>query len=834
MTDLVNPTFATGTLEGWTLRDEFVGISAGVASVSSERPYVGTYSGKWLGTHPSENHSQAPSIVFLNDARGAVATGQSVTARAIIAQNDTNVSANWGRVRLYWFDSTGGVIDFNEGNMIAGNYSNYSQSTVTATAPAGAAFAALGVWVRANSSGGMLIGSVSWNHVDNRSAVLTSPTNGGTYTENSPVPFRIVLSGSGSLAPTSVHYWVRNTVTSVETEVAVSSTSPFNVNVSTLDPGTYEAWAVAEYPADSITTALVDFTVGAIILPTREYKASNSYTYMVMEGIQGLGSQVPSTALVTGVEITVAYDMEAISRALDLGISDPTQATADVIFDITQAGTMEAIMLEKDGESYTQIGANMTSTVDLIRSDFNVEETGVSQGKKWTLFTMDDPATVSLGGDALLFGGTTMAITDFLNKAIGLRFYPVFTTKPEYADSGDGAFRMQVNSVKVSVYFDAGSVEYYFASPDKTQVIKGTLVSANILEGRLQTGDAAGVLQLMPTLEVVDGTQTWIGSDWTIHSVYPPTDANQIGLVDEVEDGSAVGMRYNGLPTQRQVRDNRSRYKFITENFYGDPNLNSMYGVHGLPRAFAYNNEYFYKIYTQADPDKDSPRSLANHHTHLALGFHGGRVDISVVGEPYNFDGVLGASSWAFGDKVVGLLPLSGTILGVFGSKSIQGISGTTVDNFATQVISPNIGAIEYTIADMGFPIYANAYGVYTLDQTQKYGDYLGEPMSRDISPWIRPRLLRKKTSNKEVECAFPVRSKNQYRLCFADGYIMTMTLNGAQTPTFAPQKYFYTTTDAALVTNIYEQNALVPAAVSSELDDAGEERIHIAPYMND
>ena len=89
-------------------------------------------------------------------------------------------------------------------------------------------------------------------------------------------------------------------------------------------------------------------------------------------------------------------------------------------------------------------------------------------------------------------------------------------------------------------------------------------------------------------------------------------------------------------------------------------------------------------------------------------------------------------------------------------------------------------------------------------------------------------------TSNKEVECAFPVRSKNQYRLCFADGYIMTMTLNGAQTPTFAPQKYFYTTTDAALVTNIYEQNALVPAAVSSELDDAGEERIHIAPYMND
>src|SRR5690606_37814104 len=131
---------------------------------------------------------------------------------------------------------------------------------------------------------------------------------------------------------------------------------------------------------------------------------------------------------------------------------------------------------------------------------------------------------------------------------------------------------------------------------------------------------------------------------------------------------------------------------------------------------------------------------------------------------------------------------LSGTILGVYGTKSITGISGTTVDNFATQTISPNIGATEYTVTDMGFPVHANTYGIYTLSQVQQYGDYMGTPMSVDISPWLRPRLIRKVTSDKEVVCAWPVRSKNQYRLAFSDGYVVSMPLNGQAVPTFSFQ----------------------------------------------
>jgi hypothetical protein len=273
----------------------------------------------------------------------------------------------------------------------------------------------------------------------------------------------------------------------------------------------------------------------------------------------------------------------------------------------------------------------------------------------------------------------------------------------------------------------------------------------------------------------------------------------------------------------------------ISANFFGDLDLNSIYGAHGLERGFAYNGDFFYKIYTQPDAAKDKPRHVAYHHFHLALGFAEGRVDISVAGKPWNFDGSQGATSWAVGDAVVGLLPFSGTILGVYGSKSISGISGTTSENFATQVISPNIGATEYTVCDMGFPVHANAYGVYTLQQVQQYGDYMGSPMSQDISPWLRPRLLRKTTSDKEVVVAWPVRSKNQYRLAFSDGYIMSMTLNGQAIPTFSFQKYFYTgsNVDPYVSDDLYTYPSIVPAAVSSQLDDGGEERIHIAPYID-
>lgn len=813
-TQLLNPGFESGDVD-WTSG----------ARASIDQLAVNAYSGEWYVSFTGTGAGGS----IINDNVVPSYPGQSITASAYIRSAGA-LDEVGSFVTILFGDGLGGVLGRFDGNQVLAyptGDSGWRLSQATGVAPAGTKTATFAIFQYCEEPGGFTYADqATWNYQWNRTAALTSPVDGGVYTVGSVISFQVALGGT-TPAVSSVTYKRGATV------IGTSTIAPYTVNTAAIPAGTYSITAEVTNADDTVLiTDAIDITVGAT--PTlREFKASNTYTYLVADKFTGLSAGMPATAIVTGVEIVMDYGIRALIRAKDIGVPDPELANESVAFDITNDAVVEATLMTGDGTTYTAVGGAITEPVTLLRSDFDVVEEGVSEGKKWVVLD-SSPFTITMGGETELFGLTPIAAFDFAQRSLAFKFYPNLLPKPAYADSGDVCFRFLINKLRLRVYFDAGSAEYYFASPDKTQVIKGELVSSSILNGNLETGDASGVLQLTSDLEVMDGTQTWIGDDWTIHAAYPPTDANQIGEVDNREANDGVGMSYNGLPSQQQVIANRSRYVFIVANFFADKQLDSIYGAHGLPRAFAYNGNFFYKIYTQPDPIKDSPRHVAYHHGHLALGYDEGRVDISVIGQPYNFDGVLGASSWSIGDKVVGLLPLSGTILGVFGSKSVWGISGTTVDNFATQVISPNIGAIEYTITDMGYPVYANAYGVYTLSQTQQYGDYLGSPMSQDISPWLRPRLIRKITSDKEVVVAWPVRHKNQYRLAFSDGYVSSMTLNGQQAvPTFSIQKYFITppNEDPDLGIDLLEYPGMVPVAISSELDDTGEERIHIANF---
>lgn len=768
---IVNSDFESGNT-AWTLAGPWSIVNAG------------GFSGSWEAQFNTGFNGNADII---NTAYYPCSPNVPITAQCMVAQGASASGAAGAWVNLYFYDEDQVFLGKSEGNHVTNSSGpTWKPSFVNTTSPSGTAFVRIGATgFRSGDNDPFWIDTFTWNLETNRTVAISSPADDATFQQGAVVPFEVTLGGNNPPI-VSVEYF--RGVTSL----GVSTTGPdYTLNKSDIPAGTYSITAVGKDSNNvSYTSPAIDLIISATPPATREFKASNAYSKLVFENISGLTANMPATALVTGIELICDYGLNALIRAKDLGVSDPSLANEQVAFDIVSTGVLEATLLSKDGTDYTVEGTPMTTTVPVIRSDFTISETGLSENKKWVVMG-SVPFSETFGSQSVLFGLTPMAAADFGQRSIGFRFYPELNAKPAYADSGDACFRFLLDKIRVRVYFDAGSAEYYFASPDKTQVLKGELVSSSIYSGNLKTEDATGELQLKPTLTLMDGSQTYIGGDWTIHAAYPPTDANQIGDVVAQTEGTNVGMAYNGLPSYTAVTDNRSRYVFITANFFADRELDSIYGAHGLPRAFAYNGDFFYKIATQPDPVKDSPRHVAYHHAHLALGFDEGRVDMSVVGQPYNFDGALGASSLSIGDKVTGLLPLSGTILGVFGSKSIWGISGTTVDNFSTQVLSPNIGAIEYTVCDMGEPVYANAYGIYTLSQTQRYGDYLGTPMSADVSPWLRPRLVRKYTSDKEVVVAFPVRAKNQYRLAFSDGYVLSMTLNGQTVPTFSFQNYY-------------------------------------------
>lgn len=762
MANLSNPGFETGTAQDWTLGSGMV--------ITSSWKFAGSYSLMATGN--------SLGWVYLLHKSYPAAENRTITARCMYDQGRASADQNIGGIIIRWLDASGATLLEEEGNLVTDSRDGeWHESVVTSTAPANTAAVVVGGQVNRTNNPESYFDQFSWDYDFDREIELTAPVEGATYVEGDLVPLSVNVAGT-TPAVTKVEYFDGTTL------LKSVSTSPYGSTVG-LAVGTYNIKAVATFSDNSILTSDIHtITVEEAPEPpaTREYKASNAYTYFVASDISGLTSAIPSVAKITAIEAVVDYGLEVLVRSANIGVPNPQDSNPDVIFDITDGGTLDMLMVQNNGNSWTNVGSGYSEAIPVDRADFTIIEEGVSEGKKWTVMSATE-SSATIGSDVDLFGSDPISMADIADKGFAFRFTPVLLPKPAYAATGDAVIRFHVNKVRVRVYFDAGSVEYYFT--DGTTVIKGELASVFLEDGAFETGDASGVLQLTGNLSNEDGSSTFIGEDFTIHASYPPTDANKIGVV-------TADMSYNGLPSQRNVRDNRSRYVMLTANFYGDKELESIYGAHGLPRAFAYNGEFFYKIATQPDPELDQPRHVANHHGHLALGYIDGRVDISVAGKPYSFDGKLGASSWNIGgDRVTGLQELSGAILGVFGSKSVWGISGTTVDNFATQIFSPNIGATEYTVADMGFPVYANAYGVYTLAQTQQYGDYLGTPMSQDVSPWLRPRLIRDTNSDSEVVVAWPVRSKNQYRIAFSDGYVLSMTLNGATTPTFSKQKYF-------------------------------------------
>lgn len=785
-----NPGFEEGNT-GWTI--------AGGWLISNSGP---RYAGGWAANIDTNRTGSSESNTdLINTSKVDVLVGAVINARGRCygAGRDGNIAA----VMLIWYNASDGIIRKDVGNFSNyGSHKTWDISTVRGTAPTGAVKVAIGFRGTSSENGNCAVDNAEWDYGGANTVTLTSPVTGSIYNYGESIPLQVTITGTNPY-PTKVEY-----LDSSDNILATSTVAPFSGAISTLDAGTYSIRAKV-YFSDAAT--LETDTASVVVGPEppapgfEEYAASNAYSYLILDGIFGIASQIPATAKITGVEVTASYTMEILTRSKDKEIDDPAASTTTVLFDIVNEAKVEAVLLEKVGGQFVATGSPMYGQVAINPDDFgDYTGLGVSEGKylsSRTYITDDETniGEISIGAnpsfyspEQSLFGLQAVAATDFLSRAIGLRIVPTLNSIPDYADSGDAVIRFGFAKIRVKVYFDAGSALYYFASPDKTDVISAELVHATVEAGNFTTSDASGVLQVKPTLTIVDGTQTYIGDDWTIHGAYPPTDANQIGQVVDRDYADGIGISYNSLPSAGDVIDGRSRYEFITSNFYGDKDLISMYGVNGVGRAFAYNGDFFYNIQDHPDPDKDKPRHIANHHGHLALGYAEGRVDISVAGQPYNFDGSLGASSWALGDNNTGLLPLSGTILGAFCGSSIWGISGTTVDNFATQIISPQIGAIEYTVTDMGFPVYANAYGVYTLSQTQQYGDYLGTPMSQDISPWLRPRLIRKNTSDKEVIVAWPVRTKNQYKIAFADGYIMSMTINGGMqaAPTFSFQKY--------------------------------------------
>jgi hypothetical protein len=492
-------------------------------------------------------------------------------------------------------------------------------------------------------------------------------------------------------------------------------------------------------------------------------------------------SNVPSDALITGIEI----DGGAYVGATGAGAAAVVARTSVVIPGQTSAPVI------KDS-------ATITST-----------SSGATQ-------------SFSIGGSSENWGILNLTAANINTMVIYIA--PAVTV----AGTSHGDFSLDYLSVKV-YYQTSSSIYYFYNGVDDVQAI---ITNSHVNTGTFAGATAVGTMQVAQVQPYSTAARSQINTNDVIRTL--PAGAGAIV-------GKATSsMSFAGLPSLSQITASNSRYEMIDANFYGNKDWSAIYGVSGAGQAFVYDSFYFRYIYTGLSPTLDVPRHTAVHNFHLCLGYQVGALLTSVVGSPEDFAGVNGAAEFDTGDAITGLLRLNGTSLGIFCQDSIHSLNGTDNTNFSVSVLSPYEGAIEYTVANCGKPIYASYKGISTLEQTNAYGNFLGNRLSSKITPWVVARLtksLPKLTIDSTTPSSLvfpnagtqyplfaqPIRAKNQYRLWFADGYFLIMTLMGAQAdPVFTIGQINLTYGSA---------DYLIPLAFSSDIDTTGLERNHVSYY---
>lgn len=470
---------------------------------------------------------------------------------------------------------------------------------------------------------------------------------------------------------------------------------------------------------------------------------------------------------------------------------------------------------------------------------------GNTQELSLTIPTVTGNVTGAISGTSpIVFGSTTdlWGLIDkrddfFRNPDFGIAL-SLHAQRIDAATFSDVTFK--IDSVTIAVNYATGTSKYYF-SDGTGNVMAAQLVDYTILSGSLKNKDAVGYMQLSKLEQAAIFATTPVSSIVNNMNIYADSSLSaKVGTVDG-------NMTYNGLPNYSSIENERSRYKLQAANFYGNEDWECIYGVSGAGRGFEFDGNYFTTLFAlppettvgsntinDGNDEKDKPRHVTEFAGRLALGYSAGSVLFSRAGYPTVYSGVQGAGEVAFGDSITGLAALNGDYLGVFCENKIFGMS----QDFTKKILSPNSGAIEYTLQMLGnMPIYCDSQGIATLSQSDKYGDFMGQRLSKDVYPWLRGRLTGVSPgvsgSQGGIVDSYVVRTKNHYRLWFKDGYQLCMNYSGeGTTPQFSLSR-FYLKNFTNLFAHTGSSAIILPTFISSNVADSGEEFIFFYPDIS-
>lgn len=166
----------------------------------------------------------------------------------------------------------------------------------------------------------------------------------------------------------------------------------------------------------------------------------------------------------------------------------------------------------------------------------------------------------------------------------------------------------------------------------------------------------------------------------------------------------------------------------------------------------------------------DKPFDLTAHKDHMWLAYPLGQLQTSNLGDPMVYTS--SAALFGLGDEITGLTSLKGQALGAFCRNRIAVISGSSVSDWVKEDYSLTAGAVAGTVEDRsGNALFLDDRGLTSLQATQAFGDFEDADFSRNVKPYLTNARLALAVAGRMA------RSKNQYRLYFSDGDVLSFAL---------------------------------------------------------
>lgn len=168
------------------------------------------------------------------------------------------------------------------------------------------------------------------------------------------------------------------------------------------------------------------------------------------------------------------------------------------------------------------------------------------------------------------------------------------------------------------------------------------------------------------------------------------------------------------------------RYRWVQSNFYAGAASLCLYGVSGTHQAFEWNGTTFGFV------SSGMPRFIAVYKKHLFLGFPGGSLQHSGVGNPYEWSA--GTAEFGMGSEITALqLYKGGLIIGT--ETSIQTIFGASRLDWAHDVFTDQNGVQADTLQDVvGDLFFCHSAKAYSFRAAQEYGKFQTASISQRIN----------------------------------------------------------------------------------------------------